>query len=310
MNATMTSLALATVLGGVFAAGVLCLISLVPRWAAPGLERRIAPYIRDITDPIGAGPVVASGSRQFVRDLLTAGGDRVARLVGGSEQLTRRLAQAGVPGGAARFRARQLGWAVVGLLVGAALTVVLALAGRATPLLALVPLIGAVGGALACDLTLQVRARRRLTRLQEELPAVLEFLSLCLAAGEGMSDSLRRVAAIGAGELAGELRVAVLEAGTGSTLADALIRMAARLELAPLTRGIDQLVASMERGAPLARVLQAQADDAREDAKRLLIEHAGRSEILMLVPLVFLVLPLSVVFALYPGVFMLQLGLG
>jgi tight adherence protein C len=30
----------------------------------------------------------------------------------------------------------------------------------------------------------------------------------------------------------------------------------------------------------------------------------------MLIPLVFLILPLSVIYAVYPGVFMLRLGLG
>ena len=69
-------------------------------------------------------------------------------------------------------------------------------------------------------------------------------------------------------------------------------------------------MAAIERGAPLVQVLQAQAGDAREAARHELIERAGRSEILMLIPLVFLILPLSVIYAVYPGVFMLRLGLG
>ena len=57
-------------------------------------------------------------------------------------------------------------------------------------------------------------------------------------------------------------------------------------------------------------MLHSQALDAREDAKRGLIERAGRKEIYMLVPLVFLILPLSVLFAVFPGIFMLRLGIG
>ncbi|MFT4229177.1 MAG: type II secretion system F family protein, partial [Microbacterium sp.] len=83
-----------------------------------------------------------------------------------------------------------------------------------------------------------------------------------------------------------------------------------RLQVPALSRSVDHLVAAIERGAPLAHVLQAQAVDAREDAKRALIEQAGRKEILMLLPLVFLVLPLSVIFAVFPGIFMLRLGIG
>jgi tight adherence protein C len=139
---------------------------------------------------------------------------------------------------------------------------------------------------------------------------VLEFLALCLSAGEGILDSLRRVGDVGAGELTAELRGVVVAVGTGSPLSESLGRMAARLEIPALSRSVDQLVAAIDRGAPLAHVLHAQALDAREDAKRGLIERAGRKEIYMLVPLVFLILPLSVLFAVFPGIFMLRLGIG
>ncbi|UJP10626.1 type II secretion system F family protein [Microbacterium sp. KUDC0406] len=128
--------------------------------------------------------------------------------------------------------------------------------------------------------------------------------------GESLPDALKRVSAIGTGELTEELRRVVLAVNTGSPLADALAEMSGRLQLPALSRAVDQLTAALEHGAPLAGVLQAQAGDAREEAKRVLIEQAGRKEILMLLPLVFLILPLSVLFAIYPGMFILRLGLG
>ena len=82
------------------------------------------------------------------------------------------------------------------------------------------------------------------------------------------------------------------------------------MESPAVSRAVDHLVAAIDRGAPLAQVLHAQALDAREDAKRSLIERAGRNEIAMLVPLVFLILPLSVLFAVFPGIFLLRLGVG
>ena len=139
---------------------------------------------------------------------------------------------------------------------------------------------------------------------------MLEFLALCLAAGEGLLDSLRRVGGAGTADLTGELRAVVVSVGTGASLSEALTAMARRLQVASLSRSVDHLVAAIERGAPLAQVLQAQAGDVREDAKRVLIEQAGRKEIYMLLPLVFLILPLSVIFAIFPGVFMLRLGIG
>ncbi|THI94759.1 pilus assembly protein TadB, partial [Nocardioides sp.] len=58
---------------------------------------------------------------------------------------------------------------------------------------------------------------------------------------------------------------------------------------------------AVERGTPLADVLHAQAADVREAGRRELIEQASRKEILMMVPVVFLVLPVTIVFAFWPG---------
>lgn len=302
----MSDVAFAIVLGTALGVGVCLLISLAPRWGAPSLARRIAPYIRDVTDPRGLEVVAPGGGIPFA---WSAHG-RFARLAGGDAVLTRRLHRAAWTIDAARFRSRQLGWAIVGLALGGGVVVVLVLAGRGSPVLGLLPPVAAVAAALAYDAWLTHAARARAARIEEELPTVLEFLALCLSAGEGILDSLRRVSEVGAGELTSELRGVVIAVGTGSPLSEALTRLAAGLEIPALTRAIDQLVAAIERGAPLAHVLQAQALDAREDAKRALIERAGRKEIYMLFPLVFLILPLSVLFAVFPGIFMLRLGLG
>lgn len=64
------------------------------------------------------------------------------------------------------------------------------------------------------------------------------------------------------------------------------------------------------RLVPLSDLSDVELAHEREDAKRALIEQAGKKEISMMLPLVFLILPLSVVFAVFPGVLILRLGLG
>ncbi|WP_314501688.1 type II secretion system F family protein [uncultured Microbacterium sp.] len=305
----MTEIALSVVLGTAFGFGVCLLVSMTPRWGAPSLARRIAPYIRDVTDPRGVSLDVDGHGAQLTA-LWTTAQERLTSLSGGSASVERRLHQAGWAMDAAAFRGRQLAWAIGGLAIGGAAVVVLVLTGRASAAAALLPPIAAVIAAVAYDARLSGAARARIGRIQEELPTVLEFLALCLSAGEGILDSLRRVSAVGAGELTTELRGVVVAVGTGSSLPEALSRLSSRLEIAALSRSIDQLVAAIDRGAPLAHVLHSQALDAREEAKRGLIERAGRKEIYMLVPLVFLILPLSVLFAVFPGIFMLRLGIG
>ena len=54
--------------------------------------------------------------------------------------------------------------------------------------------------------------------------------------------------------------------------------------------------------------LRAQAQDVREMGRRELMEAAGRKEIQMMVPLVFGILPLTVIFAVFPGISLMRLG--
>ncbi|WP_417563716.1 type II secretion system F family protein [Microbacterium sp.] len=306
----MTDLALAIVLGGAFGVGVALVITIAPRWGAPSLQRRIAPYVRDISDPLGLTPIEPVSAHAPLGLLVR---QRVERLLGGGDALAAKLRQAGRRSdrtGVSSFRARQLAWAVVGLAVGGALVVVIVLAGRFSPAAVVVPVIAGIAAGACPELLLSRAASSRVSRVEEELPTVLEFLALCLSAGESILDAIRRVGDVGAGELTGELRTVVLTVGAGASLAESLNDTARGLGVPALTRATDHIVAALDRGAPLAQVLQAQAGDAREDAKRSLIERAGRKEIYMLLPLVFMILPLSVVFAVFPGVFMLRLGLG
>lgn len=308
-----SSLALAVLLGGLFAAGAVTLLASMPRWRAAPLTARIAPYVRDVVvDDVlprqvlpWAGPLPTRG-----RGLWTRLRNAFERMLGGSDAVGRRLAQAGLPLTPSAFRGRQLGWLLAGIGGGALVVIALALTGRLSVPAAVLPLLIGAAAAIAYDMQLTARAKSRRARLADELPTMLEFLALCLSAGEGFLDALRRVAAVGSGELTRELRGVVLAAGTGSPLAEAFMEMSGRLQVPGLSRAVDQVVAALEHGAPLAGVLHAQAGDAREDAKRTLIEQAGRKEILMLLPLVFLILPLSVLFAIFPGLFILRLGIG
>ena len=172
------------------------------------------------------------------------------------------------------------------------------------------PLLAAALGAAVRDWLLQRRARRRLARISAELPTVLEFLTLSLTAGEGMLDAIRRVAR---GRVAAsfprEFAGVVAAVGTGVPLGRRAQRRSATGSITPaLSRALDQVLGALERGAPLAAVLRSQAGDARDEAKRTIIELAGRKEIAMLVPLIFLILPVTIAFALFPGYLVLQAG--
>jgi tight adherence protein C len=94
---------------------------------------------------------------------------------------------------------------------------------------------------------------------------------------------------------------------TGTPVSQALDALALRSGLPVVARFAEGFAVAIERGTPLADVLHAQAADVREASRRALIETGARKEVLMMVPVVFLVLPVTVVFAFWPGVVGLRL---
>lgn len=306
--------ALALLLGVLLGLGAWIALSAIPRIGRPRLAERVAPYIADVS--VEARAMLASRSADPTPVLGVMAGPAVRRLrdvviswLGGPETVARRLRQAGSSATVERFRGEQLAWGAIAFAAAAAIALFApGFASLPAPVRLAAPLVAAALGVVARDWLLQRSARRRLDRISEELPTVLEFLTLSLTAGEGMLDALRRVARIGSGELPREFSGVVAAVGTGVPLTEAITGLRDALDHPQLSRALDQVLGALDRGAPLASVLASQAGDAREQAKRTIIETAGRKEIAMLVPLVFLILPVTIAFALLPGYLVLQTG--
>lgn len=294
--------------------GLWSIVGALPRLSRPRLADRVAPYILDVSaaaqehvsrtriDPL---PIIGT----LLGPLAGAARRAASSTLGGNEAIERRLRQSGTTASVEEFRGRQLVWAVLGL-VGGILTVIAASPFRTLPpvvQLAL-PVVAAACGFVLKDWTLQRAATARKRRIASEFPTVLEFLTLSLSAGEGILDSFRRVARTSSGELAREFAAVVAEVNTGVPVAQALAALAHRADVPVLGRCVDAIVGALEHGSPIAEVLRAQAQDAREQSKRALLEIAGKKEVAMMVPLVFLILPVTVLFAIFPGVFVLQTG--
>jgi tight adherence protein C len=109
------------------------------------------------------------------------------------------------------------------------------------------------------------------------------------------------------GALADDLARVLAESHTGVPIAVALDAMARRSGLPIVSRFVDGMVVALERGTPLVDVLVAQAADVRDAASRALVESGARREIAMMIPVVFLVLPVTLLFAFFPGVVGLNL---
>lgn len=279
----------------------------LPVWHRSRLARRVDPYVSGLH---GRPSRLLAGSRAGASVLGHKMGVIIARYRPDADrELAGRLKAARSSRDAEQFRFEQLLWALgttVGTWVLLALAMVagVAIDGRAV---AVLTALAATTGFLGRDWWLgrEIQARRR--RLEDELPVAIDLVTLAIMAGESVPAALARVGATLGSGVGEEFRRVVADVRAGTPVGEALEEMKSRLPVAGVGRLVDALRTGIERGAPLADILRAQADDSREARRRQLLEAGGRREVLMLIPVVFLILPVVVVFALYPALVSLDL---
>ncbi len=288
------------------ASGILLLIMGLPIARGGQLATRVDPYVSGLR---GRPSALLTRSFHPGRPLLRGLSRKLAPWLRPNRDLVTRLHAAGDARAPEVFRVEQFLWAFTGGALAVAGFVLLATLFKAADVRALPFLvaIGATLGFLGRDWLLQRQTRLRRDRLDEELPIAVDLIALAVMAGESIPAAFGRVAQSMSGGLGVELRRVVADVRAGESLRDALENFAHRSEDTATLRLVDALCTGIERGTPLADVLRAHAEDARETRRKRLIETAGRKEVLMLVPVVFLIMPVVVVWALYPGLVSLRL---
>jgi Flp pilus assembly protein TadB len=98
-----------------------------------------------------------------------------------------------------------------------------------------------------------------------------------------------------------ELEIIRLKVDAGKTVSESLDQFASRINSQIISDFVDAIALSMARGTPIAFLITDHANRIREAQRRMILERAGKAEIKMMVPVVFLLLPISVLFALWPS---------
>jgi tight adherence protein C len=308
-------LSLAIGCGATLGAGLWLTLSRLPFMRRRRFVDRIAPQLKSVDvqsrllHPGSVNQTPFGALERIIKPVLSDAVTWAGRFNPGTSQLAKRLVQAGKQQSPLDFRVQQLLWATAGLALGTGGSLLAASMGNINPLFATIVCFGfAVGGFLMRDYVLTAHIKQRETRMLAEFPSLAELMALAVGAGESASGALERICHSARGELAYEFTLVLAETRSGTPLILALQEFSNRTQLAALARFVDGITVAVERGTPLADVLRAQAQDVRDMAKRELMESAGRKEIGMMVPLVFGVLPLTVLFAVYPGLAAINLG--
>ena len=244
----------------------------------------------------------------------TAGGlvEICARRLPPSKGLAQALEITGWPSEVLQFRLLQIRLAVVvaGLvfvLLASGAVVGGAAPGRET-------LVGTVGAGLATAILLESFVRHRADRLRDrleaQLPAAADLLCIAVSSGESVRSALAGVVLYLEVPLRDELERAIGSVAAGVPLEAALEELDRRVDRPAASIFFGTLRQAHERGVGLARRLRALSKELRHEQRSRLIESMGRRQVLMTIPVVFLILPTALIFAALPGFYALRLAVG
>lgn len=148
----------------------------------------------------------------------------------------------------------------------------------------------------------------RLERVLFELPEIIDLLTVCLRAGDGIYRSFATVIPRCEGELASEITKVLRAVELGASFGVEIKQVSETLPHPQVAEFVSKVSLALDRGTPLAQTLGEQGLSVRDEIKIRLLKQAGRNETRMLIPLVFLILPVTVLFAIYPSLELLNFG--
>ena len=147
---------------------------------------------------------------------------------------------------------------------------------------------------------------KRLTQAQLQFPYLVQAMSLLLANGLPISVAIAWLAPRLSGYWGEQFRILAAKLELGADLEKELWDMAERTKFAAAQEFAQKLSLAITRGVPVATQLDQLAQSLQLELIRNLTKKAGSNETKMLIPTVFLILPVTVVFAIFPSLLVLQ----
>jgi tight adherence protein C len=189
-----------------------------------------------------------------------------------------------------------LGFVVAGIFL---------LLGQSTFSVLLFGVVGAGIGYIAPEFALRSAIGQRQERIVEQLPDVLDLLTISVRAGVGFDAAVERVIGSIEGPLSDEFRTALGEIRVGKTRREALKGIVDRTDVRPLSNFINAMIQADKLGVPIANVLQIQSEQLRIERRQRAEEMASKAPIKMLFPLVGCIFPSLFIIILGPALILL-----
>lgn len=209
------------------------------------------------------------------------------------------LLKAGLTGSvrAEEFVAVQVGSVMVGIAIG----LISLVSGIVSVKIGLVLLfVLPMLGGLAPSWWLRRRIKSRREQVTNDLPDLLDLMTISVAAGLGLEQAMQVSCARIDSPVSHELRLTLREMELGLSRHDALENMKLRTDIDDLVTFAVVLSQADQLGLPIGRVLQAQADEMRDKRRQRAREKAAKVPVKILFPLALCFLPAILIIVLGP----------
>ena len=147
------------------------------------------------------------------------------------------------------------------------------------------------------------RSQINQAELNQELSKILQMLAIMISAGESSIAALRYISERSSGRLATLIKASLENYNNNGNLFSTLEFVSSATNSPQVRRLLNAIRISSERGSPMLDTLQNQVRSQNKEIKVNLLNKAGKSEIALLVPVVFLILPTSILFAVWPSIY-------
>jgi tight adherence protein C len=261
-------------------------------------RRNLTRGLATTTLEVGSLESRGTGSSAFLRVITPDSEARRAR---------RLLEAAGHPAGLTLTRVL---WAKLAL-AGTAAFVGLALFAGGAGLLTWILLFAAVVGSYRIpEAVLHGRGQERQKAMTNQLPDVLDQMTVSVAAGLGFEAALSRAAANGKGPLVEELSRTLHDVAVGRPRREAYNALVARTDVPDLKRFVAAVNQADEYGIAIAEVLKSQAAEMRVKRRQRAEEQAMKVPVKVTFPLMLCFLPALLITVVGPAILNLMGSLG
>ncbi len=197
---------------------------------------------------------------------------------------------------AEEFVALQLLSSVLFLMIAVLLVVALR-AERALPFLLLAP----VAGYFFPHIWLKDRRARRERDVVRSLPVYLDFITMAVEAGLNLTGAMQQaMQKAPQGPLRNEFATVLRDLRSGMPRAEAMRRMAERLDMPDVTRFINAMVQAEKMGSSMATVLRVQSEQRRTERFQRAEKKAMQAPVKLIFPLIVFIFPVTFIILGFP----------